>query len=131
MRNVTVNDHKYKIPSLVSICLGGLKAYFNPIKKLYISCDDVINLKTIETNWTDERLAYKRFLQIRAAIHPEDGVPEIGDKCHQLRAAIQFLNDHAKKSFILGRELSFDEGGIASKSCYNPVRQYNASKPDK
>ena len=88
--------------SLVNICLGGLKAYFNPINKLYISCDDVIKLKTIETNWTDERLMYKRFLQIRAAIHPEVGVLEIGDKCHQLRAAIQFLNDHAKKSFILG-----------------------------
>ncbi len=79
----------------------------------------------------DERLTYKRFLQIRAAIHPEDGVSDIGDKCHQLRAAIQFLNDHAKKSFILGRELSFNKGGIVSKSHYNPVWQYNASKPDK
>jgi hypothetical protein len=56
---------------------------------------------------------------------------EIGDKCHQLRAAIQFLNKHAKKSFILGCEISCDEGGIASKSCYTPVRQYNARKPDK
>ena len=36
-----------------------------------------------------------------------------------------------QKSFILGREISFDEGGIASKSCYNPIRQYNASKPNK
>ena len=79
----------------------------------------------------DERLTYKRFLQIRAAIHPEDGVLEIGDKCHQLRAAIQFLINHAKKSFILGQELSFDKGGIASKLLYNPVPQYNASKPDK
>ena len=85
----------------------------------------------MDTNWTDNRLTYKHFLQIRAAIHPEDGTSEIGDKCHQLRAAIQFLNKHAKKSFILGRELSFDEGGIASKSRYNPVCQYNSSKPDK
>ena len=117
--------------SLVSICLGGLKAYFNPITKLYISCNEAIELKTVDTNWTNDRLTYKHFLQIRAAIHPEDGTSEIGDKCHQLRAAIQFLNGHAKKSFILGRELSFDEGGIASKSRYNPVRQYNSSKPDK
>jgi len=29
------------------------------------------------------------------------------------------------------RFLSFDEGGIANKSKYNPVCQYNASKPDK
>ena len=55
----------------------------------------------------------------------------VGDKCHQLRSAIQFLNEHARKTFIPGRYLSFDEGGIASKSRYNPVRQYNASKPDK
>ena len=106
-KNITVEEMFHILGmilkmSLVNICIGGLKAYFNPIKKLFISCDDVIKLKTIETNWTDERLMYKRFLQIRAAIHPEDGVSEIGDKCHQLRAAIQFLNDHAKKSFILG-----------------------------
>jgi hypothetical protein len=36
--------------SLVNIRLSGLKVYFNPIKKLFISCDDVIDLKTIETN---------------------------------------------------------------------------------
>jgi hypothetical protein len=117
--------------SLVTIRLGGLKAYFNPITKLYISCDEAIELRTVDTNWTDERLTYKRFLEIRAALHPEDVVSDIGDKCHQLRAAIQFLNEHAMKPFILGRELSFGEGGIASKSRYNPVHQYNSSKPDK
>ena len=85
----------------------------------------------MDTNWINEHLTNKCFLQIRAAIHPEDGVSEIRDKCHQLRAAIQFLNEHAKKSCILGRELSFNEQGIASKSRYNPVRQYNSSKPDK
>ncbi|KAL3800369.1 hypothetical protein HJC23_003665 [Cyclotella cryptica] len=73
----------------------------------------------------------KRFLQIRAALHPEVGASDIGDKYHLLRAAIQSLNEHAKKSFILGREISFDEGGIARKSWYNPLHQYNSSKPDK
>ena len=132
-KNITVEEmfHTFGMilkMSLVSICLGGLKAYFNPITKLYISCNEAIELRTVDTNWTDERLTYKRFLQIRAALHPEDGVSDIGDKCHQLRAAIQFLNEHAKKSFVLGRELSFNEGGIASKSRYNPVHQYNSSK---
>jgi len=126
-KNITVKEMFHTLGmilkmNLVNICLGGLKAYFNPIKKLYISCDEVIELRTIEMNWTYERLTYKFFLQIRAALHSEDGVLEIGNKCHQLRAAIQFLNEHAKKSFILGREISFDEGGKASKSCYNPVR---------
>jgi hypothetical protein len=76
----------------------------------------VIELRSIKMNWTDEHLKSKSFLQIWATLHPEDGVSEIGDKCHQLRAAIQFLSEHAKKSFILGREILFDEGGIASKS---------------
>ena len=50
--------------SLVNICLGGLKAYFNPLKKLYISCDKVIELRSIKMNWTDKHLTYKCFLQI-------------------------------------------------------------------
>ncbi len=33
--------------------------------------------------------------------------------------------------FIPGNEMFFDKGGIASKSNYNSVRQYNYSKPDK
>ena len=47
--------------SKVSICLGGLKAYFNPITKLYISCNKAIELRTVDTNWTDERLTYRLF----------------------------------------------------------------------
>ena len=41
------------------------------------------------------------------------------------------LNEHAERAFIPGRQFSFDDGEIASKSRYNPVRQYNSSKPDK
>ncbi len=85
----------------------------------------------MDTSWTDDSLTSKHFFQIRATIHPEDGISEISYNCNQFRATIKFLNEHAKKSFILGRELSFDEGGIASKSRYNPVHQYNSSKPDK
>jgi hypothetical protein len=55
-------------------------------------------------------------LQVRAALHPEDGDLGIDNKCHQLLSAIQHLNEHTRKTFILGRECSFDEGGIASKS---------------
>ena len=120
-KNITVEEmfHTFGMilkMSLVSIRLGGLKAYFNPITKLYISCNDAIELKTVDTNWTNNCLTYKCFLQIRATIHPKDGISDIGDKCHQLGAAIQFLNKHAKKSFILGRELTFDEEGITRKS---------------
>jgi hypothetical protein len=126
LKNITVEEMFHTLGmilkmSLVNIRLGGLKTYFNPLKKLYISCDKVIKLRSIERNWTYEHLRYKRFLQIRAALHPEDGVSEIGDKCHQLRATLQFLNKHAKKLFILGCKISFDKGGIASKLRYNPV----------
>jgi hypothetical protein len=79
-------------------------------------------------DWVSGRLTYARFIQIRAALRPEIGESNINDKCHQLHSGIQFLNDHAKRTFIPGRYLSFDEGGIASKSRYNPVHQYNASK---
>ena len=41
------------------------------------------------------------------------------------------LNKHAKRSFIMGHQISFGEDGIASKSRYNPVCQYNSSKQDK
>jgi hypothetical protein len=68
-KNITVEEmfHTFGMNlkvSLVNIRLGGLKAYFNPIKKLYISYDKEIKLRTIEMNWTDEQLTYKRFLQI-------------------------------------------------------------------
>ena len=106
--------------SLISIKLGGLKSYFNPPKKIHISCDTAFDLNGIDTQWT-ERLSYGRFIQIRDALHPERGESDIGDKCHQLRAAIQYLNQHAKRAFVLGRQFSFDEGGIASKSRYKPV----------
>ncbi len=33
--------------------------------------------------------------------------------------------------FNPGKEISFDKGGIPSKSNDNPVIQYNNSKPDK
>lgn len=35
--------------SLVSICLGRIMAYFNPITKLYIFCGESIELKTVGT----------------------------------------------------------------------------------
>ncbi len=45
--------------SLITICLGGIKAYFNPVTKIYLSCDQSIYLKTIEANEMDEQLTWK------------------------------------------------------------------------
>ena len=41
------------------------------------------------------------------------------------------LNEHMKWALIVGKEMSFNEGGIASKSRYNPVHQNNSNKADK
>ncbi len=68
---------------------------------------------------------------MHAAFHPESRTSQEQDKCHQLTNAINHLNKAAKRTFIPRKEMSFNEGGIPSKSNYNPVRQYNNSKPDK
>ena len=41
------------------------------------------------------------------------------------------FNDKAKHVFNLGPNVSFDEGGVAMRSRYCPVRQYNKDKPEK
>lgn len=110
--------------------VGGLSSYFSPPHELCSGpghSTPVIGF----TSWASDVMPEYRFRQIRAALYPEIQKTSVQDKCHQLRASILSLNEHAKRSFILGKECSFDEGGIANKSHYNPVHQYNASKPDK
>ncbi len=75
-------------------------------------------------------MSYSRFVQIRATFHPESGTSQEWDKCHQLRNAISHINKIAKCTFIPGKEMYFNEGGIASKSNHNPARQYNNSKSE-
>ena len=43
----------------------------------------------------------------------------------------QTVQLHGKKTFILGPNASFDEGGIPMRSRFCPVRQYNKDKPAK
>ena len=83
-KNITIEAMNHALGmilkmSFVSIHLGGLKAYFNPISKIYIACDQASDMKTIETNWTNEHLTYKCFLQMRATLHPEDQELDTGD----------------------------------------------------
>ncbi len=47
-----------------------------------------------------------------------------------MRNAINHLNKATKHTFVLGKEISFDENGVPSKSNYNSIRQYNNSKLD-
>ena len=52
-----------------------------------------------------------------------------GDKCYQLREALNNLNHAAANTFHPGGDLAFDEGGVSCQSRLCPVRQYNKAKP--
>ncbi len=90
-----------------------------------------VNLSSTTIHLGQKYMSYSRFVQIGVAFHPESGTSQEQDECHPLRNAINHLNKAAKRTFIPGKEISLDEGGIASKSSYNTVRQYDNSKPDK
>ncbi len=81
--------------------------------------------------WAGKYMQFRRFAQIRASFHPQTTDDKLNNQCHQIRYGIQKLNTVAKRCFIPGKELSFDEGSMSSKSEYNSMRQYNNSKPDK
>jgi hypothetical protein len=93
--------------------------------------DDYSKTLTSFPAWASKVFTLSRFQQIRAAFHPEVGVSKSGDKVHQLRYALNCLNSASKRAFIPGKDLSFDEGGVATRSKFCPVRMYNQSKPDK
>ena len=110
--------------------LGGYQAYFIEKHQVNAGTNYYIELDGFPA-WAAKVMTLQRFKQIRAAFHPEVGVSDIGDKCHQLRYAIDKLNLTSSRTFIPGKDLSFDEGGVASRSRRNPVRQYNKDKPNK
>ena len=82
--------------------------------------------------WAKKIMRLHDFKQVLAALRienkPTDGV---NDKAYQLRKISQLLSVGARCTFKPGRYLSFDEGGIASRSRKNPIRQYNKDKPSK
>ncbi len=80
---------------------------------------------------TKRYMSYTRFVQIHAAFHWERGTSQEWDKYHWLKNPISHRNKAAKRTLVLGKEMSFNEGGNPSKSNYYPIRQYNNSKSDK
>jgi len=121
--------------SLSPIDGGGYSAYFATDDKV-IYADTSRNPVTIQIKnsrgWAQDIMPLHRFKQIRGAFHPEDKVASYGkDKCYQLRHALNRLNAAALSTFVMGPNMSFDEGGSACRSRMCPVRQYNKDKPDK
>jgi hypothetical protein len=47
------------------------------------------------------------------------------------RHALNTLNQASYKIFIPGIDMSFDKGGVASRSRFNTIQQYNKDKPQK
>jgi len=113
--------------SLSPIDYGGYQAYFSPHHRR------VLDLEIEDTKGFAQRyMSLIRYKQIRSAFHPENrSCREAGDKCYQLRHAINNLNQAAKNVMHIGENVTFDEGGIGSRHRLNPVRQYNKDKPQK
>ena len=121
--------------SLSPVDGGGYATHFANEDKV-ICADTRRNPVTIKIGnskgWAQHMLPFSRFRQIRGAFHPEDKVASYGkDKCYQLRHVLNRLNAAALSTFIMGPNMSFDEGGSACRSRMCPVRQHNKDKPDK
>ncbi len=69
-------------------------------------------------------MSYSGFIQICATFYPESKKSKDGDKCHHIQNAMKHRNKAITWTFIHGKEMSFDEGGIPSKSNYNHVGYY-------
>ena len=118
--------------SLNPIDNGGYAAYFDA-NDIEIGIDENVTMKAPNTSgWASEIMSLKRFKIIRKAFHPEArSGREAGDKCYHVRHLIRQFKKAACNSFIPGTDMAFDEGGIGSRHRLNPVRMYNASKPQK
>lgn len=124
--------------SLNPVDAGGYPSYFNDKDiTVSVSADEQYTIpgsKGFMASIPEKyRMSLNRFKQIRGAFHPEDKIlsDQLGDKCYMLRSVINELNRCSLRNFVPEGNLSFDEGGIACRSRYCPVRQYNKDKPDK
>jgi len=75
-----------------------------------------------------------RYKQIRAALHPDDRKAAFMDgldKAFILQHALNTLNMAAANVMHMSKDLTFDEGGSASRHRRNPIHQFNGAKPQK
>jgi Transposase IS4 len=113
--------------SLSPIDWGGYEAYFSVSNRKVLDVDIAGS-----AGFAQHYMTLRRYKQIRSAFHPEDrSAGSAGDKCYQLRHAINTLNQAASNTKFIGEDVTFDEGGIGSRHRLNPVRQYNKDKPQK
>ena len=72
--------------------------------------------------YTRDIMTKGRFKQIRTAFRLDSGKSTIGNKWHQLQYVINKFNQSIRSTFIPGYDMSFNKGGNASRSRYNPAR---------
>ncbi len=72
-------------------------------------------------------MLYVRFFQIYAVFHPKDDQSNEVVNDHQPRNAITKSNMDSRRTFVFGRKMPFDKGGIPSRPRYKTVRQYNSN----
>ena len=133
--NISVEEMVHFFGILLRISLeprkmGGYESYFVENQSLTLASGYTASLRGYNA-WAKDIMSLVRFKQIRSAFRSECHRYDINDKCYQLRWFIRHFNYMAKKTFDLGPNASFDEGGIAMRSRFCPVHQYNKDKPAK
>jgi hypothetical protein len=83
--------------------LGGYRAYFCAENRLvHLGPNKSIELLNTK-GWAQNYMNFQRFLQIRQAFHPEQKHAGVGgDKCYQIRFALNHLNMVSRQTFTLG-----------------------------
>ena len=81
--------------------------------------------------WAKDIVSFIISKQIRSAFCSEYHYYNVNDKCYHLQQFIQKVNYMVKNIFCLGPNASFEEGEVATRSWFCPVRQYNNDKPAK
>lgn len=137
-KNITVREMHVFFGILLRISLspfdfGGYASYFSEKDQCfrYSTEADPVTIQGT-SSVIAKYMSLNRFRQIRGVFHPEDKKQGYGgDKCYQLRYAINKFNTAAMETFHNPRDCCFDEGGIGCRSRYCPCRQYNKDKPKK
>ena len=133
--NISVEEMVHFFGILLRISLeprkmGGYTSYFQNSHSITLASGYSCTLQGYNA-WAKDVMTLVRFKQIRCAFRLESHRFDPNDKCFQLRWFIRQFNFMAKKTFDLGPNASFDEGGIPMRSRFCPVRQYNKDKPAK
>jgi len=133
-KNITISEMYVFLGITLRISLspmdsGGYAAYFRKTNKEVFG-ETLLGTKGFARKY----MKLWRYKQIRAALHPDDrkaASMDGSDKAFMLRHALNTLNAASLNVMHMSYNLTFDEGGTASRHQRNPIRQFNGAKPQK